>query len=190
MTNQLAIDLLREWDAHNRPHACWYDSEEYDGYGECPSRYDTLGHFLIDSGLLLENYSGQIFGRSFDEPNFRLQESGNESTVDETTVEEVKPLSIRQARINIKPRPGSSYYRDKAEKAKNSPVVNNEAPWEVEAMEFFKNYLDRLDLHLHNISMVLGEVSERVGRIEDAAGVKAKRDSWFGTNNTAPVEKQ
>lgn len=171
----LALDLLKEWDEHNHIHRCYYDSDEYDGYGECPSRFSTLGDFLESQGLLFPKGFSRIIGRELSEPNFRSKNSGSENPVEEVSVDEstVKPLSIRQARINKKPRLDSSYYtpvtdevlRDRAEKAKTAPVENEQPHWEVMAMEYFKNKIDHVE---NNILIILSELNEKLDRIEDA----------------------
>lgn len=138
----MGIELLREWDAHNRRHSCYYESEQNDGMGECPSYYETLGDYLGAAGFPVENLTGQFFGRDLSEPNFRSENSGRE-----------KPVSIAEMRRrgDLRANKGVHYrqrtdetLRQRSSRARNEPVENERQPWEVDAMDYFNRRLDEI----------------------------------------------
>lgn len=148
----LGIDLLREWDEHNRAHRCYYDSAENDGMGVCPSDYDTLGDFLDVSGFPVASLAGLFFGRKLSEPNFRSKNRQAE-----------KPVSIREAREKgVRSRVSSAYYtpstdaalerrRQRAQEAAGEPRSNTADPWQVDALDYFKERLDKIETALHGL---------------------------------------
>lgn len=142
MTDHIGIGLLREWDEHNRPHVCYYESREYDGMAWCPASYPNLGEYLEASEFPVENERGQIFGRDFAEPNFRSGKAGQE-----------KPVSVAELRRrgNLRANKGI-HYRDsttevmstRAQRAAEGPVENEQDAWQVQAMDYFKERLDEI----------------------------------------------
>ena len=160
MTDRMGIDLLREWDEHNRRHACYYESGEYDGMAVCPASYPNLGAYLEGAGFPVETVIGRFFGRDFAEPNFRSRNSGQE-----------KPVSVAELRRrgNLRANKGI-HYRDsttevmstRAQRAAEGPVENEQAAWQVEAMEYFKTRLD--EIHESMVRAFSGVMAEQ-GRL-------------------------
>lgn len=160
MSGSIGIDMLRDWDAHNRPHSCYYDSAENDGTGECPSYYATLGDYLGAAGFPVEDLKGQFFGRDLSEPNFRSRISGKE-----------KPVSVAELRRRGDLRANKGiHYRDsttqalstRAQRAAGGAVENDEAAWQVEAMGYFKDRLD--EIHESMVRGMAGIMAEQ-GRL-------------------------
>jgi len=160
--SMLGIDLLRQWDSHNRKHDCYYDSEWSSGE-DCPSSYPNLRAYLEAAGFPVEGVIGQFFGRDLNEPNFRSRISGTEFPVE-------KPVSIsdrRKTHTLTSSRAASRYYtpttddvlRERAERASKADTEPTEKPWEVEAMEYFKERLD--EIHESMVRAFAGVMAEQ-----------------------------
>lgn len=141
-SDKLAIEYLREWDFHNNKHHCYYLESNDSGVDECPGDFPTLRAFLESREFPVESVIGRFFGRDLDEPNSRSRISGKEN-----------PVSIAELRRrgNLRANKGVHYrestdevLRNRAQKATGQPVENEQAAWQVEAMEYFKERLDEI----------------------------------------------
>lgn len=151
----LGIELLREWDGHKGNHRCYYEESDDAGTARCPRSYPNLRSFLDAAGFSVENLTGQFFGRDLNEPNFRSENP--------VSIAEMRRLGALRVNRGV-------HYRDtttevlssRARKAVKAPSENDERPWEVEAMEYFKGRLD--EIHESMVRAFSGVMAEQ-GRL-------------------------
>lgn len=181
-----ASELLREWDFHNTQHRCYYEEYGNSALVECPSNLPNLRAFLEGNGFPVEKETSRILGRDLNEPGFRSRNSGKETPVKKVDIDH--PKSIRELREDNELRPVESIRyevldegpRNASEKDENAHLTDSDNPWEVEAMGYFKGRLDKSDEQLHNIGMVMVELSESLKRIEDALAERSEAKAEIG----------
>jgi hypothetical protein len=118
---------------------------------ECPSSFATLGDFLESRDFYTSRIIGRFFGRDLDEPNSRSRISGTEFPVEQrmSIADRRKTHTLRSSRA------ASRYYQPttdaalearqkRAQEGTGAAVENDQTPWEVEAMEYFKERLDEI----------------------------------------------
>lgn len=172
--------VVAEWHAHQGRHKCFYESEQNDGMELCPSEY-TVEDWL------------EINGYGEDEPveeeviNFDPVNRG----VDR---QEGRPLSIAELRRRheLPIVEGINYHtEDEAVEAdaQNAPVKNEDTAWQVEAMDYFKERLDRQDVALRAVADVLRELIESGKEQTNALSALVGAVEILATRETEPVER-
>lgn len=173
--SRLTVELFNEWEYHNRPHSCYYESAEYDGVGVCPSDYATLREFLEASDFPVDKQIGLFFGRDLDEPNFRSRNRQTEFPVASAT-DGVSISDRRKTHTLRSSRAASRYYEPttdevlskRAERAKNEAVENEEQPVEVQVLSLIIDRLQAQGELLVSLGDVIIKTHGMLERIEDA----------------------
>lgn len=159
-SNQMGIDLLREWDFHNRKHHCYYEESEDTGTAVCPASHATLRHFLSESGFPVERLVGPFFGRDLNEPNFRSRISGQEKPV---SIRDLKDKGTLRRNTQVRYQPTTDdVLRSRAQRAAEAPSENDEGAWQVQAMDYFKERLD--EIHESMVRAFAGVMAEQSGQ--------------------------
>jgi hypothetical protein len=181
----LILAAVQEWDDHNKAHRhCYYDEADDAGTGECPSRFPTLRDWLEVSGFELDDLAFQIYGRSLDEPNFRSKNESSEFPVADSG----HGQSIRQLRAEKKlTRSEAVQYgtkdalRERAERARKAAMESEQEPWAVEAMDYFKDRLDRLNElvlntreNLAQLYVMTGDIEQKIGALAESVGEQSE----------------
>lgn len=166
----MGIDLLREWDMRNQARG-WNEDM-------------TLGEFLESKGFPVENHVGRFFGRDLNEPNSRSEFPVMENPVS---------ISEMRRRGDLRVNRGI-HYRDsttevlssRARKAAEAPVENEQTPWEVEAMEYFKERLDEIhESMVRGMAVLMAEQQKLHSRID--ALVSLVSESLDERSESAPA---
>lgn len=198
-------ELSTEWNFHNSRHRCYYGEGSDSGVTICPSELPNFRAFLVQRGFPVEFYNDRISGQDFDRPNFRSENEMEDFPVGNS--EDEKPVSIRQLRERdalranrgiryrktTAPTRGMEVLRDRSERARNAPLSDDGNPWEVEAMEYFKERLDEIQ---ESVVRALGGIMAEQSRhrtllddiLDSVNGIEQKIDDDAGTASRVAVE--